>query len=855
VTGPAEPAVLRALRVAAVALAVAAGYYVGVRIGLVLRLPPATPSILWPPNAFLAAVLLLSPPRRWAIYLLAALPVHLAAVLPVGWPAPMVVLLFVTNCGEALLAAGLIRTFSDAPTRFDTVRRVSVFFAAAVAAPFLTSFPDAAAVSWLGGETFSEVWRTRFMSNVVAELLLIPPLVIGAREGWHRLRGSSPRRIAEAALVGLAMVAIGLWVFAAPAGTQARIGGSRVTLILPVLLLATVRFGTAGASFSLLGTGLISLWAGTQGRGPFSGMPADDGVVTMQLVLVTLGAPLLLLAGALGERRATREQLEERLGFEELISRLAGAFVHLPGQALRETVEEWLQRLGEWLGADRVSVLTLSATRSELSTAYCWAPGGGPASGVLSRRDLPSVFDLLRREEVIRFPARHGSDASAAAGEEWARYRQVRSILALPLVAGGRVLGAVCFSVEAAARHWPEDLERRLELVAAVLGSALARQEAEDGRKESEAIKTAILASLPSWVAVLDRDGRVTTVNESWNRIVNENEKSAKLTAEIGVDYVELCSSAPVAEPAALAAGIAAVLAGERTSFAMEYPHPSREDDRWFGMTVVPLRRAEGGAVVACTDITGRKRAELEALRSRDEMAHLTRVSTLGVMTVSLAHEVNQPLTGILTNAQAAQRLLAAAKPDDAELDQILRQIVSDVKRASEVIRHLRELLRKGGGEPGPVDLNQVVDDVVSLLHSDAVIRGVSLSVDLASGPLEVMGDRVQLQQVVLNLVANALETFAEGAGGERSVMIRTATEAGDTARVSIEDTGPGLSAATVDRVFEPFFTTKPKGLGMGLSIARSLVVSHGGILEAGRHSSGGASFQFTVPLAGGERS
>src|SRR5437867_4291710 len=202
---------------AAPALLVCVGYYVGANIGFILRFPPATPSVMWPPNAILTATLVLTPPRGWWIYLLAALPAHLVAELGAGWPTSLVLALFTTNCSEALLAVIGVRWLSDAPVRFDTLRRVAAFIVAAVLlAPFVSSFADAAAVATLRGEPYWLVWRTRFFSNILTELTLVPALVVVMTAGPIWLWGATHLRHAEAALLAGTLCAVGLIVFAEP---------------------------------------------------------------------------------------------------------------------------------------------------------------------------------------------------------------------------------------------------------------------------------------------------------------------------------------------------------------------------------------------------------------------------------------------------------------------------------------------------------------------------------------------------------------------------------------------------------------------------------------------------------------
>jgi two-component system sensor kinase FixL len=221
----------------------------------------------------------------------------------------------------------------------------------------------------------------------------------------------------------------------------------------------------------------------------------------------------------------------------------------------------------------------------------------------------------------------------------------------------------------------------------------------------------------------------------------------------------------------------------------------------------------------------------------------------MGELAASMAHELSQPLTGILTNAQAARRFLDTTAPDLDELRSILSDIVEDDRRASEVIQRLRELLRKGEPAFTTLDLHRLIRDIAKLVSSDAIIRNVSLTLDLGPGSPAVRGDRVQLQQVVLNLLVNGMDAMAE-VGGERGLVVRTRDTAVQTVHVSVEDTGPGLRPGTETLVFEPFYTTKPAGMGMGLAIARSIIEAHGGLIWASNNPIRGAAFHVALPLA-----
>jgi two-component system sensor kinase FixL len=221
----------------------------------------------------------------------------------------------------------------------------------------------------------------------------------------------------------------------------------------------------------------------------------------------------------------------------------------------------------------------------------------------------------------------------------------------------------------------------------------------------------------------------------------------------------------------------------------------------------------------------------------------------MGELAASLAHELNQPLTAILSNAQAAESLLAADPVNLQGLREIVTDIIVDDKRAGDVIGRLRALVKKGDFEQVSLDLNEVVREVAWLMRNDTVIRNVSMSLEVAADPLRVRGDRVQLQQVVLNLVLNGLEAMQTPGADDRTLVIRTARDGAAVVSVSVQDSGGGIAAGDMDRMFQPLYTTKTTGLGMGLAIARTIVAAHGGRLGAANNVHAGATVHFTLPV------
>jgi two-component system, LuxR family, sensor kinase FixL len=248
-------------------------------------------------------------------------------------------------------------------------------------------------------------------------------------------------------------------------------------------------------------------------------------------------------------------------------------------------------------------------------------------------------------------------------------------------------------------------------------------------------------------------------------------------------------------------------------------------------------------------DISVRKQAEAEARQHREELAHLSRVAIMGEMAGSLAHELNQPLTGIVNNASAGRRFIAKGRADFPKLESLFEAIVADGRRAGEIIRGIRSMVRKGEVVRRAVNLNDVIASVLQFVRSDALGRQCALVTEPDPRLPLVEADQVQLQQVLLNLVVNAIEAMDETPVAERRVIVRSECEPDGRARVSVRDFGIGLPAKDPQRIFERFFSTKREGMGMGLAIARSIIAAHGGELAAASVQGGGACVHFSLPV------
>jgi signal transduction histidine kinase len=566
--------------------------------------------------------------------------------------------------------------------------------------------------------------------------------------------------------------------------------------------------------------------------------------------------PAMLIIGLLVQRRRRQlieQLLDERLRFERLMADLSATFANLPVGDIDKYIIYALQQIAEFLGADRGNLTHLMGYSGARHVMHSWARDGfEPLPSKRLQGQLPWVTEQIVRGSVVQVAQLQALPMAAAADLETLRRMGSKSFVAVPLEVHGTILGTLSFATLRSERTWSNELVQRLRMLGEIFANALMRQQAEQASRESEALSSAVLASLEGLVAVIDKDGVIIAVNEAWSRFARDHHASPLASVSVGANYLDVCRRAWLAgDTSALEAliGIESVLKGYRAEFVPEYRCTTPDGDVWYVMSVEPLRRAEGGAVILHRDVTDWKRAEMTVQRHYRELAHMARVVMMGELAASLAHELNQPLTAILSNAQAALRFLAADPPDVDEVQAILADVVEDDQRAGEVIRRLRNLLRKGKVELLPLNLNQLTQEAVRLLHSDAIIRHIAIVVELDPDLPPVRGDCVQLQQVLLNLMLNGFEAMAERATDDRQMVVRTQRVDAKTIQVAVQDCGSGLDEDMLARIFEPFYSTKSEGMGMGLSLCQSILEIHGGRLWAANNLDRGATFYFSLPV------
>jgi PAS domain S-box-containing protein len=482
---------------------------------------------------------------------------------------------------------------------------------------------------------------------------------------------------------------------------------------------------------------------------------------------------------------------------------------------------------------------------------------------VVNLRDQPVTASVLP-ESVLHYVLRTREsvildDAAAQspfAEDPYIHQRQARSVLCLPLLNQAKLIGVLYLENNLAPGVFAPTRLAVLKLLASQAAISLEntrlyrdladlyRDLAERESKVRRLVEANIIG-----IFIFDLEGRILEANDAFLQMMGYNRDEL-----VGgrVRWTDL--TPPEWRDRHARAKAELKRTGTIQPFEREY---FRKDGSrmpaLIGSALFDEQRDQGVAFVL--DLTERKRAEAEARESERryremqmEVAHANRVATMGQLTASIAHEVNQPIAAAVTNAQAALHWLAARPPDLEEVHQALDRIVKDGTRAGEVVGRIRELVKKAPPRKERVDINEAIHEVIEVTRGEIVKSGVSVHTALADGLPLVEGDRVQLQQVVLNLILNAVQAMGAVAEGPRELFITTARAEPKGVMVAVKDSGPGLAPANLEQLFTPFYTTKPDGLGMGLSICRSIIEAHGGRLWVTANLPGGAIFNFTVP-------
>ncbi len=689
---------------------------------------------------------------------------------------------------------------------------------------------------------------------------------------------------------------------------------------------------------------------------------------------VPVGNLIYAAARDITDRKKAEESLKERLEFEHLLSVVSTKFVAVPAERIDQEISEAMQRISEHLSIDLAVLWQLIETSSQFFTVthLYRSLEGPPVPEKTNAKDLfPWCLKQISNGNIIIVPSTEDMPEDGAHDQKVLHRYGIKSFITFPLSAGGGpIIGALSFNSILEKRVWPEEIVKRLRLVAEIFANALMRKKSEQTLHESE--ERLSLASdsarIGLWILDLntrqfwttakalelfglmpectldfdtfiklvhheDRDQVLEAVNQAllsdrdalieyrivkadnsirWmssrgRRQLNTTGKVERLMG-VTLDITERQNMEQKIQRAAqewqttfdnipdlviildtefrivrinaavrsyfglpieeiIGAHCYALLHGEekpddfcpymKTLESRGHEEAEFHDDKrkvWLRASTDPVIGDSGEVaqvIYTLKDITERKRAEAEAFAARKELWRTDRLLRMGELPASLAHELNQPLTAILSNARAAIRFIKSDRFDMNELTEILEDIAKDDKRAGDIIRGLRAMLRPEEGEHEVININDLLGESIALFNSEAIIRNIAVETRFSEFLPSVVANRIQLQQVVINLLMNAAESMAESTMNvyeDRKIVIETCTISGDRVRVAVRDYGVGVGEQELGRIFEPFFTTKHTGLGMGLSLARSIIEGQAGHIWAENNPDGGATFYFDLP-------
>ncbi|MCC6609901.1 MAG: response regulator [Burkholderiales bacterium] len=582
--------------------------------------------------------------------------------------------------------------------------------------------------------------------------------------------------------------------------------------------------------------------------------------------------------------------------FERLLAELSASFINLPPAEVDVAITRALGQIVGLFGADRGLLIRFATESEEATITHGWVEATWPetAPKVVSRL-YPWVVQRLRTGAPVVIPRIEDMPLDASTDRDSFRRVRVKSMLSVPMAVGGRLEGAIAFTCVQHARDWPEELVDRTRILADVFGNALAHKrarEALDAAMRFERLLSGILAALLS-AGRADRD---RIIDSSLRDVAQAlGAERATLWQRVGeqTQFVDtnrwVAEGVPAPPERMVTQGTqwisTQLLAGRIVSFSRHADLPPQAAPdlpvlRALGIragVMVPI--AVSGAVVGAVslatvsedrdwpvalmprvkllgDVFANLLARMEAERREQEAqalaAHAERVGTMGVIAASLVHELTQPLAAILSNAETAAALLAAPAIDVGELRATVEDIVADDRRAVELIQQLRRFLRRSAAERAELDLREAIDAVLRLVAGDAAAKGIEIALDCADSLPKLIGDRIQIQQVLLNLLLNAVDAVAGNATGRRRVTVLARSSSGGVS-VAVSDNGCGMDDAARARIFQPFFTTKPGGMGLGLPICHTIVAAHGGTLAVDSAPGRGSTSRLELPLVPAE--
>src|SRR5437773_2337023 len=796
-------------------------YFIAGKFGLILASLHASASPVWPPAGIALAALLVLGYRAWPAIFVGAFLVNVTSVGNVATSLAIAS----GNTLEAICGAWLINRLAGGTTVFDRPQGVVKFALAAVVSTVISPAVGVTSLA-LGGfadwANFGAIWLTWWLGDTTGDLLIAPLIIlwsIASKRRWNR------REAVEAGILLLLLFVLSEAVFGGWLTFSARnypigfISG-------PIVIWTAFRFTQRETATGIFILSAIAIWGTLHGFGPFVGETENQSLLALQSWTAVLTITAMALAAGMAERRGAEEALRESEAHVSLAADAANLglwFWNIRDDKLWVT-EQWRRLFGfaesEPVSFDRVLQVVHPEDRERMKqrVQHMLEHGGG---------DHESEYRITRTEGV------HAEDRHRCVGV-YKRAFDAREP----------------FTMEYRLRR--SDGEYRWVLVSGTprfaadgaflgyIGSCIDITE----RKLAEEKFQLVLDAAPNAMIMVDSAGVINFANASATTVFGYS-----LSELIGCDIETLVPErfrdrhpdhrkVFFSQPSNRAMGAGRDLFGRRKD-GSEFP---------VEIGLNPIRTAQGLFVLASVvDISARKFAEAEALQHQAQLGHLSRVAVLGELAASITHELNQPLSGIVSNASAGERFIDRGDCNISELRDLLADIVADGRRAGDVIRTFRGMIKKGDPTWQRVNLNDLVTNVVRMLNSDSMLRSCELEAMLDPNLPAIGGDPTQMQQVLLNLVINAFDAMRDTPLSHRKVVIATERNGDGAICTSVRDYGCGIPEEARERLFDHFFTTKAEGLGMGLGIVRSIVESHGGTIVAENVEGGGARFSFSI--------
>jgi two-component system sensor kinase FixL len=573
------------------------------------------------------------------------------------------------------------------------------------------------------------------------------------------------------------------------------------------------------------------------------------------LVLIVLQG--LVIAYLLYQRRGrirAERVLEGQLAFERFSAQLSSEFIRLPTDLTESKILTSLARVGAFLEADRAYVFRFNWEKTRFIISHLWESNSTEPDqtmrGTIVKDFIPWVYENLINGRDIIIPDTEQLPALEAFNEyEYCRQIGIRSFVIIPVQVADAPLCAIGLDAVQARKDWPIDIRDRLRLIGEIFANAIERQHSDKRAKASEWKFRTMVDHTYDWEYWQAADGSMTYVSPSSERISGYTPqdfiRSPELLAEIIVPEdrkiwsLHRCNNGRQSGSESL------------LTFRIQQRNG---DIRWIEHACQPVFGLQGvdlGVRGSNRDVSKREFYKSETRQLQSDLAHMDRIVTVSALTSALAHEINQPLAAMRSYAQAALRFMDKDQPEYDSVRKALQGVVADNKRAAAVVNRLRGLVRKETGHWEALEINSLINGVISLINSEIVLRKASIKLNLHQSVPEVFGDSVQLQQVLINLLTNALDAMEDQPTEARVITISTRPENALSAFVSISDSGEGIPSENIKTIFAPFQTTKSKGIGLGLAICKTIMEAHGGEIWAENTLEGGAIFSLILPAIG----